>query len=97
MHEDLHSSHPLAVAATGRAGRDADPRVARTTIGVAGLRTGSRLADVERAVLEAPGVIGVDIDLATGTIAIDYEEHITDERRLREQLLAAGEKSSWLP
>lgn len=95
MPEDLHSSHPLAVAATGRAGRDADPRVARTTIGVAGLRTGSRLADVERAVLEAPGVIGVDINLGTGTIAIDYKAQITDERRLREQLLA-GEKSSWL-
>lgn len=91
MHDDLHSSHPLAVAA----GRNAHPRVARTTIGVAGLRTGSRLADVERAVLEAPGVVGVDIDLATGTIAIDYEEHVIDERRLREQPLA-GEKSSWL-
>jgi len=66
----------------------------RALIAVEGLRTGSCLAAVEHLVLEAPGVIGVDIDLASGTIAIDYEELVIDERRLRKQLQAVQEQPS---
>ena len=58
----------------------------RAVVTVGALRASNRLAAVECALLDAPGVLGVDIDLVCGTVAIDYDERVIDERRLRRLL-----------
>lgn len=47
-----------------------------------------RLAAIERVVLSAPGVLGLDIDLVNGTVAIDYDEDTLDVQRLHKLLIA---------
>lgn len=69
--------------------RDGPPCTVRAVVTVEGLRAGRCLAAVERAVLAAPGVLGVDINLVGGTIAIDYDNRVINEERLRTLLHTA--------
>lgn len=61
----------------------------RAIIAVDGLRARRCLAAVERAVLASPAVTSLDIDLATETIVVDFDERAIDAADLRDRVRLA--------
>jgi len=62
----------------------------RVSIPVEGLRITPRLAAIERAILEAPGITAADINLDDGLLIVDYDENATNDLELLKRVRLAS-------
>lgn len=57
---------------------------------VEGMSCGSCAERVEKAVRQLPGISSVQVDLASGHVAVEHEPEKVTPEQIRQQILAAG-------